>query len=424
MSSERLTYRECRLIQGLHDGELDREERELADELLERSTAARVYRNALEELECAVKAAEQSAWEDAEDGIPAAERLVELALDAPNASQDELDDLAPLLERFHDGEVDHAEAAFVNGLLQERDDVADYLATLEEISGGVKALGDDLGGDVDFSNFWDGVAAGIDTGAADEHEESEEIEDPLEDPGEFRPEDHLVLVQRFFDDEVDEDERRRVTAWIEQGQSEVVAYIEALEEVRLSVNAGIENAQEQVDFHHLWTGVADRIDELDSDDTVVSLDDARKDRSPTTTTESGGGSTRWFDEYRQAIYGAAAAVLLVGAALGLFREQIFGTQEKVVVEKTVVIVDQVEYSPGSDVLVDSPMQPASMQQDDDQEESPTVIWLFDSEEGADADGEGATDEEPAGDEADEDAGQAEPDNGEVDAGEQPLGQPM
>ena len=229
MSSERLTYRECRLIQGLHDGELDREDRQIAEDLLERSTAARVYRNALEELEHAARAAEQAAWEAAEDDAPAAERLAELAVGAPDPMEAELEELAPLLERFHDGEVDHAEAAFVNGLVQERDDVADYLATLEEISGGVKALGDDLAGDVDFSGFWDGVADGIDSEQTDD---SKDTEQSTSEPGEFRPGDHLVLVQRFFDDEVDEDERARVTAWLEQGHPEVVAYVEALEEVR------------------------------------------------------------------------------------------------------------------------------------------------------------------------------------------------
>ena len=158
---------------------------------------------------------------------------------------------------------------------------------------------------------------------------------------------------------------------------------------------------------------------------MVSLDAARDERATTSSQPKGGGSTRWFDEYRQAIYGAAAAVLLVGAALGLFREQIFGTQEKVVVEKTVVIVDQVEYSSGSDVLVDSPMQPASMQQEDgEQEESPTVIWLFDSEEDSsgEPDEQGAEEGAPA--EGESDVGEDEASDGDVDAGDEPLGQPM
>ncbi|MGM0558529.1 MAG: hypothetical protein ACQEVA_19240 [Myxococcota bacterium] len=420
MNSERLTYRECRLIQGLHDGELDRDERERADALLERSTSARVYRAALEELEHAVKAAETSAWESARDGMPAAEKLVELAIGAPDPMEVDIEELAPLLERFHDGEADHAEVAFVQGLLREREDVADYLAALEEISGGVKALGGDLGADVDFSNFWDGIAAGL------ESEETPDTDEQTREPGEFRPGDHLVLIQRFFDDEVDERERQRVTAWIEQGHPEVIAYIEALEEVRLSVNAGIENAQEQVDFHHLWTGVSEKIDALEGGENVVSLDAARGERTSPDAKHTGGGSTRWFDEYRQAIYGAAAAVLLVGAALGLFRDQIFGPQEQVVVEKTVVIVDSVEYAPGSDVLVDSPMKPASMKKPDgqDSEEGSTVIWLFDSEGSpGEAGGTDNAEDTPAADGKDADAGKAEP-KGDGDAGEGSLGQPM
>lgn len=246
--------------------------------------------------------------------------------------------------------------------------------------------------------------------------------------GEFRPGDHLVLVQRFFDDEVSEKEHQRVTNWIEAGHPEVVAYLEALEEMRLATNASIENAQEQVDFHHLWSGVEAGIDDIDAErggsrgDNVVSIDAARSASESIETSQAtpqGGGTTRWFNEYRQAIYGAAAAVLLVAAALGLFRDQIFGSQEKVVVEKTVVIVDSVEYSPGSDVLVDSPMEPASLQKKGDQEESPTVIWLFDSNENGESgvDSE-STESQPAGDE------EESPDAGDVDAGEEPLGQPM
>lgn len=423
MSSERLTYQECRLIQGLRDGELDRDEREHAEALLERSASARVYQTALEELEHAVRAAEQAAWEVAEAGAPEATKLAELALSAPDPMAEELDDLAPLLERFHDGEADHAEMAFVQGLLQERDDVADYLEALDEISSGVKALGADLGADVDFSGFWEGVSEGLDDEPKTRFED-----EPGVDPGAFRPGDHLVLVQRFFDGEVDEEEHQRVSGWIEQGHPEVVAYIEALEEVRLAVTAGIENAQEQVDFHHLWTGVSEKIDELESGENVVSLDSAREERSSSTTESGGGGSTRWFEEYRQAIYGAAAAVLLVGAALGLFREQIFGSHEQVVVEKTVVIVDSVEYSPGSDVLVDSPMQPASMQRSDGQEESPTVIWLFDSEEGEADDSEAPEAEDDAPSDG-VDAGDSRPEDGpregsDTDATDKSLGQPM
>jgi hypothetical protein len=74
------------------------------------------------------------------------------------------------------------------------------------------------------------------------------------------------------------------------------------------------------------------------------------------------------------------------------------------------------------------MQPASMKTpagQEEEEEAPTVIWLFDSEEGStgDADGQDSADEAPADDEKGADDGKAEPE-GDVDAGEESLGQPM
>ena len=83
--------------------------------------------------------------------------------------------------------------------------------------------------------------------------------------------------------------------------------------------------------------------------------------------------------------------------MGLFGDKIFGTR---VVEKTVVIVDSVEYGDGKSVIVTGPMQQASMTTESEEDvdgaedaepEAPTVIWLIDPNEVSEEEGDGAAD---------------------------------
>jgi anti-sigma factor RsiW len=427
------------LLQRHHDGELSAAQSVQAEQLLERSASARVYLNALDELSHATRAACDIAWEHAKDTAPSPAALAELVLaelasgggdiaDAP------LQDLAPLLERFHDGEVDDIEMAVVSAMLDERDDAVDYLASLDEISQGMRVVGDEIGGDVDFDGFWDGVAAGI--GAKNVGEDSIAEGNPAEDsPAEDSPAEdspvafdrgeHLVLLHRYVDGEVSADEQALVASWVEADNDEVKTYLEALSELSLGVNAAIEMACEQADLRGIWTGVEDAIGESG----VVSLADARADadaraekQADKRDASSGSGGGHWFGEYRQAIVGALAAAVVLAGMVGLFKNQIFGPQERVIVEKRVVIVEQVEYSPGSDVMIDSPMKQVSA--DSDEEEDPTVIWLFDSEEepndkASDKASDKAGQNAPA--QQDEDAGSLDEDAGRKSA---PKGQPI
>lgn len=397
MSTQTLTYRQGRLLQALHDGELGDAERAEAHELLERSAAARVWMGVLEELGAAVEVAEEVIWERAREDAPSPAEWAREAALAPKLLDEELAQLAPMLERVHDGEATELEVALVAGLRGERADVDDYLTSLDELSLGVRALEGDLGADVDFGGFWAGVAEAI-------HEEHAEADGQGFDPAE-----HLVLLQRFFDDEVDAQERSRVAAWIDEGQPDVIAYLDALEEVRLATNVSVEWAREGIDLTPLWTAVAEGIADGDA---VVSLDEARAERAAGSPTP---GSNGWFDAYRQAMFGAAAAVLLVAAGVGIFQDDLFGPREKVVVKETVVIVDSVTYSPGSDVLVDSPIRPASLQTAPQDEAAPTVIWLFDSDE----------EEEPAAREPSSVEDDPEPDvEGDENLGGGEMGRPM
>ncbi len=99
-----------------------------------------------------------------------------------------------------------------------------------------------------------------------------------------------------------------------------------------------------------------------------------------------------------------------------------GPQEKVVVQKRVVIVEKVEYSPGSSVMINSPVKQASMEKDANADDDPTVIWLFDSGDDAKKSDHG-TDKPAKGSSASD----ASPDAGNgTDAGAKlvPRGQPI
>lgn len=355
---------ECSLLQRYYDGD------ELADvdvsqvqELLNSSPGARVFMAALEELTLAMQVAEEVAWEGS--GAPAPSALVEVALHAASLSAAPLEEIAPLLERFFDGEVVSEEMAVVQALMNERDDVADYLAELDTLRASVRVGNEQLVGAVSFDGFWDALESKI--GPA-------EVTPAGSD---FDAEQHRVLLYRYHDDEVSAAERARVDGWIAAGEAEVIATLAALAEVRLATAVAFETAQERVDFGDLWHRVEDALDaEIESQGAnIVSLAREKRER------KGGGG----LGDSRFAAWSAIAAMLFVAFGAGLFKDQLFGPGERVIVEKTVVIVDSVEYQPGASVMVNSPMQPVSSisaAPDDEAatEEEPTVIWLLENED--------------------------------------------
>jgi anti-sigma factor RsiW len=418
MAPQALSREQCFLLQQHHDGELSAAQSVQAKQLLERSATARVYVRALDELSHATRAAAQLAWEDVQGQAPSPSALAEtilaeLAAGAGNLAEAPLEDLAPLLERFHDGEVDEVEMAIVSALLDERDDAVEYLASLDEIRQGMRVVGDEMAEDVDFDGFWGGIAdkIGVNETESDAQTSSGAPTTP------FDSREHLVLLHRYADGEVTEDERALVAGWLEAGEQEVGDYLEVISELSLGVNAAVEVACEQAELREIWTGVQAGID----DDGVVSLADRRTDRRTGKQADkrdgsSGPGGPTWPGEYRQAIVGALAAAVVLAGLVGLFKDQIFGPQERVIIEKRVVVVEQVEYSPGSDVMIDSPMKQVSA--DSEAEEDPTVIWLFDSETEPSSDEVGGEQDQL---EQDEDAGNLDEDAGRKSA---PKGQPI
>lgn len=388
-----LTTEDRALLQRYYDGdELSEDRVEAVQRLLSDSSSARVFMTTLEELTLAAQAAEEYVWESS--GAPDAAHVASAAASASALVEEPLEALAPLLERFHDGEVVAEEMAAVSALLEERDDVADYLAGLEEIGSGVVHGEREAVARVSFDGFWDAVSGRLDSEAAA-----------------YDAEEHRVLLYRYHDDEATPSEREQVEGWVASGVAEVVDTLAALSEVRLAATAGIELAQDRADLSTLWHNIEDALDdEIESKgENVVSFERARREKKG------------FVQEYRQALVGAVAAAAAVAMVLGVFSEQILGPREKVIVEKTVVIVDSVEYAPGASVMVNSPMQPASAvvtsagADEDAEDAEPTVIWLLDS--AGDDSGAGAADDATPSEASDEEAEEVKPSE---EAGGQPI----
>lgn len=354
MTRTTLTYDEALLLQRHVDGETTSQEEDRAQDLLERSSPARVYAAALGELRIALQMAEEAAWERAE--LPSPEEWVDLARDSAGWAEADLDELAPILERFHDGEVDPAEAATVVALMEERDDVAEYLSELDRLSAGVRSAGE-AGADVDFDGLWAGIAAQIEG-------DKSTAPAPIDS---FDPVESTVLIHRYHDQEVSDEERRRVDGWLKGGDAEVDGLLGAMAEIHIGVNAGLEVAQEKVDFTDIWTAVESHLDEIDAQNAasnVVSLDKAPDSQARRADSNS----------WNKPVFASAAAVALIimGSLIGPQLWQ----PEQVIETRTVVIFDSVESAPGSSVMIHSP-QLAS--HDGEENDDLPILWVMDDD---------------------------------------------
>lgn len=391
-----LTTEEQLLLQRYYDGDpLPESAADNVEALLNDSQTARVFMAALEELTESANIAVEHAWDESDAPNPSL--VADTALKAASLAEAPLADLAPLLERFWDGEVVPEEVAIVSALADQRDDVADYLANLEGLRANVQATHDEMLGAVDFDDFWGSLEDRLDA----------------EDAA-FDADEHQVLLYRYHDAEASSDERAQVDSWLEREDEDVAATLAALSELNLAAVAGVETAQDRVDFAGFWHRVEDAIDDEieDRGENVVSLERKKRDKKG------------FLADYRQGVFAAVATILCVAFVAGMFQEQLFSGGEKVIVEKTVVIVDSVEYQPGSSVMVNSPMKQAASTSTTtvtgpdgsttDDEEEPTVIWLLDTaendspDEANQADEADPADEAPAEDATDEDEESQQP----------------
>jgi hypothetical protein len=387
MNSKNLTYEDAKLLQRRHDGEAAAGELDTARALLERSEPSRVWAQALDEVQLATRGAAQeieanvAQWPDA--GL-----IATAASEAAPLATLPLSELIPLLDRFHDGEADEAELEAVAAMLEEREDVASYLEGLDEVGVGVKAASQDVSAAFDSGAFWSRLESRLDEDEAPANNVIElaprrasTAERPM-----FSAENHQVMIYRHYDGEASPEERAQVAAWSEI-DPKVAQTLAAMEELTLATRVAVERAQDRVDLSQLWGGVQAGLErELSERESgVVSLERAREAKA-----ERKG---LWRDHQRE-IVAAAVAALVTIIGLGMFGDKLFKSETVVVRERTVVIVDSVESSAGSSVMVSGPMAAPGAavgeEQEGDaasQEAEPTIIWLFDeSDKGEKPDG--------------------------------------
>ncbi len=445
MASDALTDDQRELLMRWFDGELEADQAERARQLVDDRRVARDFVEALEQVRAATTAAVDQA-RPARAELSATETIVEHARQAPPAEALSLERLAPLLERYHDGEVTEPERRSVERLADRRDDVAEYLDGLRSLGEAARAAHEAAAGSTDP----DALRSEIDPELAHA--------DHPDDPPAYEPNRDRELLHRYVDGELSDRRRRLVETWLRDEGGEAARTVEALEQLGDAVRHADAHATDKADLGSIRAAVDRRIDGLASEEDgpdegaeVVSLQTSRRDgghtdgpreetaAEPTDRPSADRGTAGWFPDYRQGLIGAAAAALLAVAAGVAFGPDLFDDEQVVVKEKkTVVIVDSVQYSDGSSVVVDSPMQKVSASGDDNagsegaagsEEDDSTVIWLLDNGKGTDGPGGesgGSSDDSaaPGFDETDDsrDAGHPEgstpPDTG------RPRGQPI
>ena len=386
-----LTYPERLLLQRLHDAEADEAEHKQAHALLDASEQARHYLEGLVEVHSAARAAEDEAWHKAPARTPLA--MAEAAAEAGLTQAWTLAELAPMLERAHDGEADEAELRWLEQLLVEREDVADYMASLDETRHSVVASHQEALREISFDGFWQSVSGRLDELArpaadldaapkADVVEASPRakvVSFPRQPSTTERPafdvKEHQLMLARYFDGESSAQERAQVQAWLEIDPI-AAQTLGALEELAVALHGAVDELQERADLSQIWGGVERALDAAPAQ--VTSLEQARQARD----------ARRAWDRIpmRRELFAAAAAALMTLAGIGMFADKIFSART---IERTVVIVDSVEYSSGASGMV---VQPATLQAQDtaqtrrdaqgaaQEDEAPTIIWLLDDEE--------------------------------------------
>lgn len=410
MSKQGLTGDEKRMLERLHDAQGGASERAQAERLIAQSSLARGYMSALKEVRLGVLGAEQAMWEGGGERLEVEQVVGRAWCDDPMAGRS-LEELSPLLERFHDGEASAEEIEEVEQLRACREDVAAYLEGLSELELGVLGAQEEALSGVDFARFWGELEGRIEeerrphVAASSERAEGRVVSFPgvTRERPMFNNEDHQVLLYRYHDGEVSEQEVAQVKAWQEIDPG-VALTLGALEELHLATTVAMEQAVDRLDGGLLWERLEAGLDALDAEQEagpkVASLSEARERKEAASAARS---------NHRREVMIALAAVVFTVFGVGLFKEQLFGPSE-VVVEKTVVIVDSLEYGDGTSVMVTGPMQSASMvvepkkaqadeaatvgEEDEEEGATPTVIWLIDPmEEGEGGGAAGPSEEE-------------------------------
>jgi hypothetical protein len=381
MSANKLTYQEAVLLQRHRDGEVEAAERVEARRLLDGSEPARIWDSALAEVELATRAAVQEIEAQVTQWTQA-EAIAEAAHKARPLVERGLVELMPLLERFHDGELDEVELEAVAALLEEREDAADYLAGLDEVRLGMSVVGRDVADAFDSGSFWSRLESRLDEEAPEKASNVVSLGAVRKQRERFVAEDHLVMVYRRYDGEVSEAERAQVDGWAAEEGGEVAQTLAAMAELTLAVRVAVERVQERAQAGRIWEGVQAALEReaAEADAGVIRLHQVRGAKAK---------HQGLFMAHRREIVAAAVAALVTIIGLGVFGDKLFKGETVVVRERTVVIIDSVESVAGASVMVSGPMtvQPpadaATSSQDgaSPAEAEPTVIWLLDGASG-------------------------------------------
>lgn len=381
MNEHKLTRQERALVERHHDGDVTGDERLEAQALLSEHAEARAIVEALDEVHVATRGAEQAAWEISEHrdaGLVAQDAAGQADVDLA------LGDLVSMIERVHDDEAELFEREAVSSLRDERVEVAEYISSLEVVRKGASAAVEEANADVDFSGFWGSLSAKLELDGAQEDAAPAPV---LAFPGRrdkpstaerfaFDIDSHRVMLYRYYDEEASASERDQVLAWAEIDPT-VSVTLGALEELSFATKVAVEVAEERQDLSRIWSGVAA---EIGGESNVVSLSEARSMRQDRASSEP---QTGWVAQHQREISVALLAALVTIVGAWMFGA--IGSPERVIVERTVVIVDSVESESSASVMVSGPMQAASLDMGeqaaaDDAEPTPTIIWLIDTEE--------------------------------------------
>lgn len=390
MTLQTLTYQQRLLLQRYFDGELQEgtEPYIKASTLINEVVHARQWVDSLEELALSIKGAEQEMWDNAPQR--SSDRVVDVALHASNDVS--LPELAPMIERMHDEEITEEERLYLKSLLAEQEEAASYLGTLEAMRYSVQSSHDEALEQVDFTGFFDAIEARLDDSqdaVADTttKPEGEVIQFPgksqTAERAPFDMEEHQLLLARFFDGEASTEEKAQVTAWAEIDHK-VAETLDVFGELSLAMRAATDELSESVEFSGLWSHVEQELaQDFAQGPNVISLEIAREEKALEAKKPAPSRARREF-------FIAIAAAVLTVFGVGLFSDKLFPSKGTTVVEKTVVIVDSIEYQGGSSGMV---MQPASMLNEKEmqtpaiennlpskEEETPTIIWILDEDQ--------------------------------------------
>ncbi len=397
-----VTKQQRDLLTRWFDGELDGErEAKEVEALIESDEDARLWISVLKEIRFATRGAFREARDRAD--LASGAEVADRAADVPPVSQLPLEQLAPLLEAYHDDAVTEPERRVVDRLCEEREDVETFVDGLDRLGESVRlatSAGVSGSGSVEL---WDDIASEID-GI-----------------------DREKLLMRYVDGELDgADLERAESILADEGPEgdEARRLVDHLDELGDAVRAA-DHEIVDTDLGEIWAGVDDaladewRADEADVIDfsSEVSSGGASSDShdsehdGPKAGTQSepehAGRVVPLFSEYGQAIAGAAAAVVFMMAGGLLYQNFMAGDAGP---QKQVVIVDNYEEK-SSSVHV-RPVKPTGTQ---DEGGESKVIWLSDQDKDQ-QDSKHSNEPAPSGEAPGEAAGDSPPAVGGADIG--------